>query len=176
MVDINYFGKMPWTLENRATARVMTEVLKINLRKALREDKSGVYGISVSSDAGIIPSNYFKFEIFFQCATDLVDTLINEANRQIEIIKKEGPDVETLEKVKTVLKSEYDQKVLKNDYWLETLAEIYGFEKDIHEELTEYMSVVMDVSAKDVRKFTRKKLKSEKMLIAKMYPESFRNN
>ena len=63
MVDINYFGEMPWTIDNRATARVMTEVLKINLRKALREDKSGVYGIGVSSDAGIIPSNYFKFEI-----------------------------------------------------------------------------------------------------------------
>lgn len=176
MVDINYFGEMPWTIDNRATAKVMTEVLKINLRKALREDKSGVYGISVSSDAGIIPSNYFKFEIFFQCATDLVDTLINEAYRQIEIIKKEGPDEETLAKVKTVLKSEYDQKVLENDYWQEMLTDIYGFDKDLHAELAEYMPAVMDVSAKDVKKLAGKKLKKEKMLIAKMYPESFKNN
>jgi zinc protease len=176
MVDINYFGEMPWTIENRATASVMTEVLKINLRKALREDKSGVYGISVSTDAGIIPDNYYKFEIFFQCATDLVDTLINEAFRQIEIIKKEGPDKETLAKVKTVLKSEYDQKVLKNDYWQEMLVDIYGFDKDIHAELADYMPAIIDVSAKDVQKLAQKKLRSKKMLIAKMYPESFKKN
>jgi zinc protease len=172
MVDITYFGELPYTMKNRATVKVMTEVLKINLRKALREEKGGVYGISVSSDFNSVPVNHFKFDIFFQCATDLVDTLTNEMYRQIEIIKTEGPDQETLDKVKSVLKSEYEQNLKKNKYWQDQLTDIYGFDKEIDKELSEYMPAIMAVNSSDVQKLCRKKLKKNNMFIAKMYPES----
>ena len=171
MVDMSFVGELPWTIKDRATAKVMTEVLKIKLRKALREEKSGVYGISVSSDANIIPDDYFKFEVFFQCSPALVDTLINEVYTQLALLKKEGPEEETLDKVKKVLSSEYEQKIRKNSFWKDELTEIYGFERVMSAELSEFMPAVMTVSAKDVQKMAKKKLKTNKMLLAKMYPE-----
>lgn len=170
-VDVVFFGELPWNINDRATATVMTEVLKIKLRESLREDKSGVYGISVSSEADIIPENYFKFEIFFQCSTTLVDTLVEEVFTQLEYLKKEGPDKETLDKVKRVLNSEYSQEIKKNKYWRDHLIDIYGNEKDIDMELSEYMPAVLAVSARDVQGLARKKLKKSNVLVTKMYPE-----
>lgn len=176
LVQISYFGEIPWTRKSRSEAKVLTEVLKIKLRKALREDKSGVYGVSVKSDYSDIPENHFRFNVNFGCSTAMVETLIEEVDRQIKLIKSEGPDNETLEKVKALLSKERAANIKKNRYWQNSLAYIYCFEKDIDTELGEYLPSILNVTPKQVQKTAIKRLKDKKKVTAKMYPKEFNKN
>ncbi|MBI9055701.1 MAG: insulinase family protein [Bacteroidales bacterium] len=173
LVQISYFGEIPWTRKSRSQAKVLTEVLKIKLRKALREDKSGVYGVSVASDYSNIPEDHFRFSVNFGCSTAMVNILIDEVDRQIELIKTEGPDAETLDKVKALLSKENAAKIKKNRYWQNKLADIYCFEKEMDTEIEEYLPSILDVTSKQVQKTAIKQLNKKQKVIAKMYPEAF---
>ena len=173
LVQISYFGEIPWTRKSRSQAKVLTEVLKIKLRKALREDKSGVYGVSVKSEYSNIPEDYFRFKVNFGCATTMVNTLIDEVDRQIELLKTEGPDIETLDKVKTLLSKENVANLKKNRYWQNKLADIYCFEKETDTELEDFLPSILEVTPKQIQKMANKRLNNKKKVIAKMYPEEF---
>ncbi len=173
-VQVTYFGDMAWNADNRSTLRVLTEVLKIRLRKALREDKSGVYGVSVGSDISDIPENYFKFDVSFGCSTAMVDTLLNEVHRQIELISKNGPANDIMDKVRMLMNGEIKKEVEENDYWEDKLTDIYLFDRKAEEEIVEYKDNLNSVTAKQVKKMAAKYLTEKKRLIVKMYPSSYK--
>jgi zinc protease len=169
-VSLTYFGEIPWTQKNRHTAKVMTEVLRIELRKALREEKGGVYGISVSSAFEDLPEPWFEFDVFFECSTEMVDTLLHELEAQIQQIIRNGPSAEVMNNVKSVIAAEYAQNEKKNRFWQDGLADIYGFNRTLSDEITGYLPGISAVTPRDVQKLAKKTLKTNRLVTAKMYP------
>jgi len=172
-VKVSYFGDMGWNADNRSTLKVLTEILKIKLRKALREDKSGVYGVRVESNISDIPENYFKLDVSFGCSTAMVDTLLNEARRQIELISKNEPDKEIMDKVRTLMNGEMEREVKENGFWEEKLTDIYLLNRKADDEIIDYPDNINSVTAKRVKKMAAKYLTEKKRLIVTMYPSSY---
>ena len=174
-VYICYYEQLPSDINSRATAIVLTEILKIKLRNALREEKSGIYGIKVESSFDVFPENYFKMDIRFECSTKAVDTLTKEINRQIELIKKYGPNEKSLEKVKTVLTQEFESNIKKNRFWQQVLTDIYRLNRNVDIEIGEYLTSIANVSQEEVQKMIIEKLTDDNKVIVKMYPDGFKN-
>ncbi len=170
-VQICYYGKLPSDLKSRSTATILTEILKVKLRNALREEKSGIYGISVGSSFDDIPENYFRFDIGFGCSTGAVDTLTAEVNRQIALIKENGPDKESMEKIKTVLTREFESNTKKNRFWQQVLTDIYRLNRNIDIEIGEYLNCISNVSQEQVQKMAIENLNDNKKVTIKMYPK-----
>lgn len=144
-VAIIFNGSYEWNQRNNLEFDSLSYVLDNALRASLREELSGTYDVSVSSDNSRIPHSSYKISVRFDCDPKKVDFLISNVFRVIESLKRGeniSPYLEAFIK-KTV---EYE-KVRKEDntYWLNLLS--YCYFNNISPEDYEYP----DVGFEDIR-------------------------
>jgi len=63
MVSMNFTGDAEWTRDNNYIFQSLGSVLDIKLREVIREDKSGTYGVNVSSVLNRFPKQNYKVTI-----------------------------------------------------------------------------------------------------------------
>ena len=132
-VRIFYTGPFTWSIENRNALSSMTEVMRIKLREAIREEKGGTYGISVSSSMSKFPVQDYTVSIGFGCAPDRVEELVREVSRQIDSLKKFGPDPSYTQKVRELSRRERETSVKQNRWWLGRIYSYYWNQDDLRE-------------------------------------------
>jgi zinc protease len=132
-VRMFYTGPFSWSIENRNALFSMTEVMRIKLREAIREEKGGTYGISVSSSMSKFPVQDYTVSIGFGCAPDRVEELVREVNRQIDSLKKFGPDPSYTQKVRELSRRERETSVKQNRWWLGRIYSYYWNQDDLRE-------------------------------------------
>lgn len=108
----------------------LAEVLDIKLIEELREEQSGVYGLSIFDNIERDPYPHYEIRITFACAPDKVDALIASTLAEIDKIKKQGVGAKDLNKVQKAQILEYEQNLEGNDYWLEALFKSYYYDKN----------------------------------------------
>jgi len=144
-------GKFDWNLKNKIDEDAMMQVLNINLRQTMREDKSGVYGVG----AYLIPTRYPKQEytiyIQFGCAPENVDMLVQTAFDEIEKLKKDGPSKENMVKVTETMHRQREVNLKENRFWLQALQTYYMNDDNISD-ITKYDEMVNKMTAGDLQK------------------------
>ncbi|OIN59002.1 M16 family metallopeptidase [Arsenicibacter rosenii] len=153
-VQLVYTGNFSWTPENATQVDALAEVLEIKLLEKLREEESGVYGVSASGSYSKYPAERYSFRIGFGCAPENVDKLVNKTLELIDDLKKNGADPKDIAKFKAESMRDTELQLKDNDFWLDYLTNQYFNGDDLSEVLheTEVLNKVTPESTKNAAK------------------------
>jgi zinc protease len=96
----------------------------------LREDKGGVYGVSVGGSLVRSPHQERDFSISFGCDPLRVTELVNAMFDEISQVQKDGIGPDYLEKVKQTFTRERETQLRSNGFWIGWLASAYTYGDD----------------------------------------------
>jgi zinc protease len=112
-----YYGDLPYSEDLALKAKAVTEVLNIRILEELREKVQGIYGGGIFGGLKKAPYPSFQFVAQLPCGPEKVDTLLKALNNEINIIIKNGPSVEDLNKVKQQWRESHKQQIRQNGPW-----------------------------------------------------------
>jgi zinc protease len=124
-VRITFSGPIEWTPENNYLIRSISSVLDIKLREIIREDLSGTYGVSVSSNISLYPREEFRLNISFDCSPDRIGELTGSVFLVLDSLKTDGIDDIYITKVTETQLRSYEIQLKENGYWLRALQNYY---------------------------------------------------
>ncbi|GAB3327171.1 insulinase family protein [Larkinella ripae] len=136
-VQLVFSGDFVWNAENATLIDALAEALEIKLTETLREEESGVYGVSVGGAYSKIPAQRYTFRIGFGCAPENVDKLTSRTLAEIEKIKQNGADPKDIDKFKAETRRETELRLKQNNFWLSYLSNQYFNDDDPKEILHE---------------------------------------
>lgn len=120
---IVFSGDGEYSPEENIVVSSMAEVLQIRLRELLREDLGGTYGVGVSGRISREPDEEYSVSISFGSAPDRAGELAEVVFEEIERMKTEGPDAETVAKVRETQRRQKESNLEENSYWLSVIRQ-----------------------------------------------------
>ncbi len=133
MTIVAFGGEAEYSHEESSVMGAMTEVLSIKLRELLREDMGGTYGVGVRGGLDDRPDEEYGVMIQFGSAPERAEELSAVVFEEIERLKTEGPDAETVEKVREQQRRSKETSLQQNGYWLSQLATYDRLGRDLRQ-------------------------------------------
>jgi len=163
-VQLLFHADEAWSRDKDRDAFILSQVLSIRLREVLREDKGGVYGVSVGGQMIRAPHPERSFSISFGCDPARVDELTKATFDELAAIQANGIGEDYLEKVKQTFAREREVQLRNNEFWVGWLTTAYAFGDD--------PTLVLDPS-KMIARMTPANVKAaaKRLLDAKQYYE-----
>ena len=123
LVELVFVGEQPWTWQAHYEMEALCDVLRIRLRETIREDMSGTYGVRVNgSHQQDARAARHQLAVGWGCDPDRVQELTDAVWAQLRDVAENGPDEETLAKVRATQLREDETNLRTNDYWLDQLV------------------------------------------------------
>lgn len=170
LVGIHFHGLKTWTDDEYYLFNSMIRVLNIQLREAMREEKGGVYGVSVSGAFVQRPKNAYGINIQFNTNPDRVDELIQTVYDNLDSLKQNGPTEEKVKKVQELQRRERETDLRENEFWLNTLEYYDEYGKDINT-LEDYNKRIDGLTADKVKQAFRDFFDLKNRVQAVLQPE-----
>jgi zinc protease len=163
---------MPFTYNrnNRNEVNALNKLLSIRLREVLREEKSGVYGVSCSSTPKHFPKERLEQTIYFSCNPDNADSLIAAALNVIEEVRQRGCDEKNLLKIRETAIRERETAMRENSFWLNTISSNF-YNKENLTEILKYNEWLFSLKGNDFKSFADKYFKTENYARFVLVPE-----
>ena len=131
--QIIFAGEAEYSLEESNAISAMADVLDIRLREVLREDLGGTYGVGVGGSLSYRPDEEYRFSISFGSDPERAQELSDVVFEEIERLKAEGPDAETVDKVRETQRRTKETSLQENRYWLSQLGSFERAGRDLNE-------------------------------------------
>ena len=168
-VTIMYYGDATYSPKDAMTMQALGEVLTIKLIEQLRENESGVYGVSARGSLNKIPNGSYSFTIGFPCGPDNAEKLTASALKELQNIIDNGPDEKDVAKFKEGELADFRKDSKENRYWLSNFTRSY-INGNSPEEVLKFEESVNAVNAKDIQNIAKKYLTKDKV-IGMLMPE-----
>lgn len=169
-VTIMFYGDATYTPKEAVALTALGEVLSIKLIEELRENESGVYGVSARGSMNKIPYGSYNFNITFPCGPENAEKLTASALAELDKIIKNGPEEKDVNKYKEAEALEYKKKMKENRYWMTNFTRSYNNGTN-PEDILVASENVKAVTAKEIQDVARKYLTKDKV-IGVLMPES----
>lgn len=169
-VTIMYYGDAPYTTKEATALTALGEVLTIKLIEQLRENESGVYGVSARGLMNKVPYGLYNFTISFPCGPENADKLTASALAELDKIIKNGPEEKDVNKYKEAEALEYKKKMKENRYWMTNFTKSFT-NGTSPEDILAASENVKAVTAKDIQDVAIKYLSKDKT-IGVLMPET----
>ncbi|MBI3138364.1 MAG: insulinase family protein [Sphingobacteriales bacterium] len=127
MVNLVFSTAALYNSKEAYALRSLGELMDIKLVEQLREEKSGVYGVSASGSMNRVPYPNAVFSITFPCAPENADTLTAAALDELRKIIRSGVSKEDLEKIKEQQTRKLEVDIKQNSFWSASLFEAYFY-------------------------------------------------
>ena len=158
-VSLRYVMPFEFTRQHRSEVNALMKLVNIRLREVLREDKSGVYGVSCNASPKHYPVSGLEVTISFGCAPGNVDMLIKAAEDVIAEVKSKDCDEKNLIKIKETALRERETGLKENQFWLNTISSNYQNNEDLTE-INGYTDWVNKLTGADLKAFANKYLQT----------------
>jgi zinc protease len=150
-------GDFKWKPEERQAYAMLMSLLEIKLRESMREDQSGVYGVSFNGSASKLPRCEYTISSQWGCKPENIEKLTQALLGEMTKIKNNGPLAADLDKVKETLIRERETQIKENGFWLSYLQNHYINGNKILS-LDDYRNLVNSISVKMVKTVANKYL------------------
>ncbi|MFC1500056.1 M16 family metallopeptidase [Candidatus Zixiibacteriota bacterium] len=167
---IIFTGRYEYGRQSLYALRSLTQVMDIILRERLREDLGGTYGVSVNYDASYIPDEEYGVTISFGTDPERLEELSGVVFEELQKLRTEGPTAEYIEKVRESQRSDREESLRQNSYWLGQLGSRYRLDSDPREILT-YETLIDALTPEMVREAAVKFLDFENYIQISLMPE-----
>lgn len=171
VVQIFYAGDAVYDKDENRNLTLLGELLTIKLLEVLREEKSGIYGVSALGNISKIPSGKFSFTVQFACAPKNVESLVAATQAEIAKIQKGEIEENELSKVKEKRLVGIEENYKTNGFWVGAISNNLMQGDDILT-VEEGRARINAVTKTDLQKAARKYLTPERRLQFVLLPEN----
>ena len=130
-LTIQYTSKTPFNIKNSIRTILTTNILSIRLRNLIREQKSGVYDISVNTEFEQELKDEAVTSIKFACDPKRRDELVSAIYSAIERLIQEGVSDDELQSVKRMIGLAYRKGIDNNSFWVNGIMKSYRFDTPV---------------------------------------------
>jgi len=169
-VILSFAQEVNWSAQEAFKLDAAISVLSIMVRENLREDKGGVYSPFVGGGMSREPNGTSQIIVFFQCAPDDVEVLVEAVKEEVAKLQKDGPSEENLEKVRETKRRGLETSLKENRFWLGQLLNKYRFNENPLS-IFDKEKMIEDLKADDIKKAINQYADIEKALILTIKPE-----
>jgi len=151
-VGIGFAGELEnWDEHTDTVMEALETVLDITLRERIREELSGTYGVSTSLSAFRLPYTGFRAIIEFGCEPSREEELTEAVFEEIEALRSGIIDPLTLTKVREQYRRSFEERIIRNQFWVSWLEESFRQGEDPADLLTpeEYNRIVTPESIRE---------------------------
>jgi zinc protease len=146
----------------------LEQLLDIRYNEVLREEMSGIYGMSVNLNLVKIPYEHLEVGMYIPCSPENTDRLTKAALGEIRRIRKKGVGDEDLNKIKESQRRELEKNRKENGYWIGQLLETYRLSDP--RIITQYNDCINAVTSDNLKEAARK-IDLKKYVRVVLYPE-----
>jgi len=168
-VIIMYYGDAVYSPKEAFAMQALGEVLTIKLIEQLRENESGVYGISARGSMSKVPNGAYSFSIGFPCGPENADKLVISALNELQKIIDNGPEAKDIVKFKEAELLDNKKDLKENKYWLSNFSKSY-VNGNSPDEVLQNEEKINAITAKDIQEVAKKYLTKDKV-IGMLMPE-----
>jgi zinc protease len=168
-VGINKHGSFKYSEEEALKFDAMVKILSIILRESLREDKGGVYGVSVQGAVSREPKEKFAVNIMFNADPPKAKELIDAVYQDIIDFITDGATEEKLNKIKETYKRERETDLKENAFWLGKMVYADQYHWDMNR-LDNFVPSVDALTLDDIRKVAAQYLKAQNTIQVTLSP------
>ncbi|UPT71664.1 MAG: insulinase family protein [Flavobacterium sp. JAD_PAG50586_2] len=169
-VTIMCYGDAPYSVKEATALTALGEVLTIKLVEQLRENESGVYGVSARGSMNKVPYGSYNFNIGFPCGPDNADKLTASALKELQKIIDNGPEEKDVNKYKEAEALDYKKKMKENRYWMTNFTKAF-VNGSSPADILIVSENVKAITAKDIQDVAKKYLAKDKT-IGVLMPEA----
>lgn len=169
-VSLRWNMDFEYTPKNRNEVYALNKLMSIRLREVLREDKSGVYGVSCNFNPVHFPVSKLENTVAFNCKPQNVDSLIDAVLTVIAEVKAKGCDEKNLEKIKQTFLRERETALQENSFWLSAMVSSDKNGEQIGD-LDKYTDWVNSLKGSDFLQFADKYFKTDNYAKLILMPE-----
>jgi zinc protease len=169
-VSIQFSNNFTWDRHEEYLFNSLCDALNIRLREVIREEKGGTYGVRVGQFVTKIPAGRCRISVSFGCKPERVDELIYTAFTVLDSMKKFGPTVETVAKVKETQKRSREVSLKTNGFWVSQITSHlwYGEDPELILKFEEWNKAL---SADEIKAAANKYLDEKNYVKVVLYPE-----
>jgi zinc protease len=144
-VALVFHGDFEHTALNAYSFNSMVKVLRIMLRESMREDKGGVYGVSVSPSLSREPDTTYSVTVSFTCDPKDVEELTQMVWKAVKKLQTKGASSANIQKIQETQRRDFEQNIKRNGFWMSQIKSAYRYETpmtgmlDYVEELVDYL-------------------------------------
>ena len=154
---------LSYTPENILYAKLLSDILDLRYTEKIREEEGGTYGVGVRCGVSQYPSNTASLSINFDCDPEKAHKLVPIIYAQLELIAKNGPTAEDLNKVVVASQKNRAQSFEQNKFWIGAMKAYYWNGLDVvspsyHED------IIAKITPKDIQNFATELLKQSDMV------------
>lgn len=162
-VTIMYYGDATYSPKEAFALEALGEVLTIKLIEELRENESGVYGISARGSMNKIPYGSYNFRIGFPCGPENAEKLTASALKELQKIIDNGPDAKDVAKFKEAELLEYKKNIKENRFWLTNFTRSYVYATS-PDDVIKTVEKINAVTGKEIQEVAKKYLSKDKVV------------
>jgi len=151
-----YKSKLSYSLRTELIFDAISSILKVRLREVIREEKSGVYGISVNTKLSKIEKNRSEISIQFSCNPKRRAELISEVNKVIAKFKENPVSNKELTIYRKKFNKEYETDMKNNYYWLSKMIYSARDNNMSLDDIFELPKILSEISADEIQDMVNK--------------------
>ncbi len=169
-VQIIFSGEASWSPQARFNLQALAEVLDIELRKVVREDAGGTYGVGSEAVLSHYPDEEYHVYLGFGCAPEKVEELSELVFKKIRQLQSGTVPEETVAKVKEIFKREHEKELKENVFWLQTLQFHYAHHLDPLD-ILKYDELIEALDTRTIKTTAQEFLNMNNYVRVLLYPE-----
>ncbi len=170
---IIFHGAFDYSWENRLELDALRQLLDMRFRDALREEKSGTYGVGVSAEGSWIPYKRYEVSFSFGSAPERVEELAAAAFAVIDSVKRTGPTEDELVKIREQFIRAHETGLRENAAWIGWMSDHDEDGRDQHA-TAQYPSLVQRLTVAQLRDAARRYLDLAQYARFTLLPEAAR--
>lgn len=123
MIYLSTTGSFKYTPENRYDIIALCEVMEIQLREQLREEKGGVYFVNVIPNVEKIPTEEYSISVMFGCDPTRVDELVSVVKKEFNTVRTTTVPDSVVAKVREIQTKEREVALKTNRFWMQLMTQ-----------------------------------------------------
>ena len=167
-----YHGPMTYDRENRHRLRTLKDLLSIELREELRENRSGVYNVGVNHNTSGAPDPRYSLSVSFVSDPSRADELTDAARAVIDSVRSGHVSSETAAKVKEQQRRSRETSLEENSFWVSALDFTLTTPGEDPMDIFRYGELIDGVTPESVSETAREYLLDDRMVEATLRPGS----
>ncbi|RBQ31929.1 hypothetical protein CRU92_03950 [Arcobacter sp. FW59] len=170
-ISLSFSKDLPYSIEETFYLAALSDVLSTKLREEIREEKSGVYGISVKNNFAREPYERASISISFTCDPKRKDELVADIKRIITDIQNKSVNIKYIDSfVKKRLLSFKDGKK-GSRFWLNHLKNIYLYDESL-DNIEKYETIYKSINPELINKMANKYLNLDEIFYTELNPKA----
>lgn len=169
-ISLTFNKDLPYSVEESFYLAALNDVLGTKLREEIREEKSGVYGISVKNSFTREPFERATISISFTCDPQRRNELVEDIKRVINNLQTKLVDNKYVTSFVKKRLSAYNEGKKESQFWINHLKNIYLYNEPV-DNIDKYENIYKSINQEIIKDMANKYLNLDEIFYTELNPK-----